>query len=125
MREMRNCVLVALLLSAAVTAGAQEKLSPKVNSLKATYIPAATTRAASQENASAERAGFIVTCDPAKSAAAIANQMKALGAEVNALLGNQLVVSLPLSQIDAAAAIDGVLLIDIPSGSIQKTDITR
>ena len=125
MREMRNCVLVALLLSATVTAGAQEKLSPKVNSLKATYIPAATTRAASQENASAERAGFIVTCDPAKSAAAIANQMKALGAEVNALLGNQLVVSLPLSQIDAAATIDGVLLIDIPSGSIQKTDITR
>lgn len=72
-----------------------------------------------------ERAGFVITCDPAKSAAAIANSLKELGAEVNALFGNMVVVSLPLAQLEAAAAIDGVLLIDMPSGGSEKTDVSR
>jgi hypothetical protein len=36
-----------------------------------------------------------------------------------------IVVNLPLSQLEAAAAIDGVLLIDIPSGGSNRTDVTR
>ena len=122
---MKKNVLVSVLFATALTVCAQENLSPKVNILKTSIRQTAVTRAASQDMANAEREGFIITCDPDKSAATIANSMKKLGAEINALMGNQLVVSLPVSQIEAAAAIDGVLLIDLPSGSTPKTDVTR
>ena len=81
----------------------------------------AATRAADNS----ARAGFVITCDPAKSAAAIANALKELDAEINSLFGNMLIVSLPLSQLEAAAAVEGVLLIDMPSDGSDKTDVTR
>lgn len=104
---MRKVFFAIYLWALTLTVGAQKPFSPDVNLLMQSSEYAAATRAAAID----ERAGFVITCDPAKSAAAIANSLKELDAEVNALFGNMLAVSLPLSQLEAAAAIDGVLLI--------------
>ena len=121
LRNMRKGFLVILLLAMTLTTSAQKPFSPNVNLLMNSTKYASATRGADD----AERAGFVITCDPAKSAAAIANSLKELGAEVNALFGNMVVVSLPLAQLEAASAIDGVLLIDMPSGGSDKTDVSR
>lgn len=118
---MRKGFLAVILLATTLTVGAQKQFSPNVNLLMNSPQYAAGTRAADNTG----RAGFVITCDPAKSAAAIANSLKELDAEINSVFGNMLVVSLPLSQLEAAAAIEGVLLIDMPSGGSDKTDVTR
>ena len=118
---MRKEIFATLLLAATLTAGAQKPFSPNVNLLMNSNEYAAATRAADNT----QREGFVITCDPAKSAAAIANALKELDAEINSIFGNMIVVNLPLSQLEAAAAIDGVLLIDIPSGGSNRTDVTR
>ncbi len=51
--------------------------------------------------------------------------MIALGGEIRTLLANQFMVDLPMAQLDNAAAIEGVMLIDIPGDGTQKTDIAR
>ena len=118
---MKKTFLAVLLLATTLTAGAQKPFSPNVNMLLNSSQYEAATRAADNT----ARAGFVITCDPAKSAAAIANTLKELDAEINSVFGNMLVVSLPLSQLEAAAAVEGVLLIDMPSGGSDKTDVTR
>jgi subtilisin family serine protease len=40
-------------------------------------------------------------------------------------MGNQLVVDVPMAQLDSIATIDGVLLIDVPPVSKDKTDLVR
>lgn len=118
---MKKTFLAVLLLATTLTAGAQKPFSPNVNMLLNSSQYEAATRAADNT----QREGFVITCDPAKSAAAIANALKELDAEINSIFGNMIVVNLPLSQLEAAAAIDGVLLIDIPGGGSNRTDVTR
>ena len=105
------------------TALAQHVFSPNVNGLKSRY----QTRCAvlTRGEANQERGCFVVTCSWETSTAAVANEIRALGGEINALMGNQLVVDLPMSQLDAAAAIKGVLLIDTPRDGKRKTDTVR
>ena len=57
--------------------------------------------------------------------ATIANEMRERGAEINALMGNQLVINLPMSQLDAVASVKGVILIDAPRNGDKKTDTAR
>ncbi len=112
-------MLAALLMGQ--TATAQSAFSPRMNTLRSNYQ---THRAASAD-AAKERIGVVVTCSEDASAAEIANKMIAQGAVIRALMGNQLVVDLPMAQLDAAAAIEGVMLIDQPQGSIKRTDTAR
>ena len=108
------------------TALAQNAFSPTVNGLKRTYqTRIEKTRGTASSDDAQEYGSFIVTCRLDASAAAIANEMIALGGQIGALMGNQLIVDLPMSKLDKAAAIDGVLLIDLPGVSNEKTDVTR
>ena len=100
---------------------AQSVFSPNVNGLRSGF----QTRRAAAQDSNEERGFFVVTCSVDASAAAIANQMIALGGEIRSLLANQVLVDLPMAQLDNAAAIEGVLLIDIPGDGTQKTDIAR
>ncbi len=102
-------------------ATAQSAFSPRMNTLRSNYQ---AHRAASVD-AAKERVGVVVTCSEDASAAEIANQMIAQGAVIRALMGNQLVVDLPMAQLDAIAAIEGVMLIDQPQGGIKRTDTAR
>lgn len=100
---------------------AQSVFSPNVNGLRSSF----QSRRAAAQDSNGERGFFVVTCSVDASAAAIANQMIALGGEIRSLLANQVLVDLPMAQLDNAAAIEGVLLIDIPGDGTQKTDIAR
>ena len=117
-------LLVALLLMGQ-TAMAQSVFSPNVNSLKNYTLQKNHVRLAKQNEANAERTPFIITCHPDKSTASIANEMKQLGVEINTLMGNQLAVTMPISKLEEVAAIDGILLIDVPSEGYNKMDISR
>ena len=118
---LRSCLALSLML-AGQTVLAQSAFSPTVNGLRSSYQ---TRRAASADAAQQERASFIVTCSVDASAAAIANQMIEMGGKIGALMGNQLIVDLPMSKLEDAAVIEGVLLIDLPGVSTEKTDMTR
>ena len=124
MRRIQFMVFAGLLLCQ--TALAQNAFSPTVNGLKRTYqTRIEKTRGTASSDDAQEYGSFIVTCRLDASAAAIANEMIALGGQIGALMGNQLIVDLPMSKLDKAAAIDGVLLIDLPGVSNEKTDVTR
>ena len=117
---LRSCLSLSLLL-AGQTVLAQSAFSPTVNGLRSSY----QTRRAASADAAQQWGSFIVTCSVDASAADIANQMIEMGAQIGALMGNQLIVDLPMSKLEDAAAIEGVLLIDLPGESIEKTDVTR
>lgn len=121
MKRIQFMVLAALFLCQ--TAMAQHTFSPSVNILKNSYQNrlASGTRGETAQ----ERGFFVLTCSQDASTAGIANKLKEMGGEINSIMGNMIAVSLPVSQLEAAAAIEGVLLIDIPSGGSKKTDITR
>ncbi len=112
--------LLAVLLMGQ-TVCAQSVFSPNMNSVRSKY----QSRRAASPDAKNDRVTIVVTCSVETSTAAIANQMKELGAVVRVLMANQLVVDIPMSQLDAAAAIEGVLLIDMPSEGRQRTDTAR
>ena len=102
---------------------AQGVYSPRVNGLKAGYDERMSE--VTRSEAADERGYFVVTCSEEASAADIANGMKTYGAEIRALMGNQLLVEVPMSQLDNIAAIGGVLLIDVPPTETLKTDLVR
>ncbi len=103
------------------TASAQQVFSPKMNLVKNTY----QTRRAATPDAPQQRITVMVTCSEEASPATIANQMIEKGAVIRTLMGNQLVVDLPMEALDALAAMDGVLLIDQPSTATPRTDTAR
>ena len=109
------------MMMAGQTALAQSVYSPSVNALRSKVL---TRRAASTE-AEQQRAIFTVTCSADASLAAIATQMNEMGGDIRVVMGNQLLVDLPMTRLDEMAAIDGVLLVDIPSSGRQRTDTAR
>ncbi len=114
-------MLTALLMAQTVVA--QTVFSPNVNGMRSHYQNRRAKAAAAP--ADKERGFFVVTCSLDASPAAIANQMIGLGGIIRSLMANQILVELPMSQLDAAAAIDGVLLIDAPADGSPKTDKSR
>lgn len=116
-------MLTALLMAQTVVA--QTVFSPNVNGMRSHYQNSRAAAAAAAAPADKERGFFVVTCSLDASPAAIANQMIDLGGIIRSLMANQILVELPMSQLDAAAAIDGVLLIDAPADGSPKTDKSR
>ncbi len=114
------CAAALTVLTVGSSVQAQGVFSPSVNGVRSIYQ---TRRAAA--NADQERAFFVITCSVDASAAAIANQIIGMGGVIRSLMGNQLVVDLPMSKLDEVAAIQGVLLIDIPARGSKKTDSAR
>ena len=121
MKTIKVLVMMMTLLLMVTGIKAQSVFSPNVNGLRSGF----QTRRAAAQDSNEERGFFVVTCSVDASAAAIANQMIALGGEIRSLLANQVLVDLPMAQLDNAAAIEGVMLIDIPGDGTQKTDIAR
>jgi len=103
------------------TATAQQVFSPKMNLVKSAY----QTRRAAAPDAPQQRITVVVTCSQEASPATIANQMIEKGAIIRTLMGNQLIIDLPMETLDTLAAMDGVLLIDQPSPGTPRTDTAR
>ena len=115
------CAAALTVLTVGSSVQAQGVFSPSVNGVRSIY----QTRRAAATDAGQERAFFVITCSVDASAAAIANQIIGMGGVIRSLMGNQLVVDLPMSKLDEVAAIQGVLLIDIPARGSKKTDSAR
>ena len=113
-------MLTALLMAQTVVA--QTVFSPNVNGMRSHYQNR-RAKAAVAAPADKERGFFVVTCSLDASPAAIANQMIDLGGIIRSLMANQILVELPMSQLDAAAAIDGVLLIEDDKTSVQISKV--
>ena len=116
-----TCLFALTTLTTGSYVQAQSVFSPNVNSVRSNY----QTRRAASADADQQRGFFTVTCGIEYSAAAIANKMIEMGGIIRSLMGNQVLVDLPMSKLDAVAAIEGVLLIDIPSNGNKKTDTAR
>ena len=120
---MKCKVLLAALARAMAgqTALAQSVFSPKVNALRSHH----QSRRAAAADSAAQRVVLVVTCSADASMAAIANQMTELGGIIRLVMDNQLMVETTMDKLDQIAAIDGVLLIDIPKSGRQRTDTAR
>ena len=117
-------LLLSFALLAAISAHAQGEFSAQAAAYKSRYQKEVVkTRAARQETPQA--GPFVVTCKAAASPFAIGEQLKALGAEVKNIFGRNLIVTIPVDQLDAMAQTEGVLLIDVGHKADSKTDITR
>ena len=112
------CAAALTVLTVGSSVQAQGVFSPSVNGVRSIY----QTRRAAAADSAAQRVVVIVTCSADASMAAIANQMTELKAIVRLVMGDQLMVETTIDKLDAIAAIDGVLLIDIPKPGRQRTD---
>lgn len=122
-KPMRKLLLSFALLSA-ISAHAQGEFSAQAAAYKSQYQKAgARTRAAGQEMSQA--GPFVVTCKVAASPFAVGEKLKALGADVKSVFGRNLIVTIPVDQLDAMAQTEGVLLIDVGQKAYNETDITR
>jgi len=121
---MKNRIFFSLLAALFVgqIATAQNVFSPKMNFVKSACQ---TRSAAAIADDLQQRITVVVTCSKEASPATIANQMIEKGAIIRTLMGNQMVIDLPLETLDALAAMDGVLLIDQPSAGTRRTDTAR
>mgnify|MGYP002864065928 CR=1 FL=1 len=119
--KMKSLLTLLTMVLTGQVVTAQNVYSPSVNALK---YKVQAHRAASTETEQ-QRAVFTVTCSADASLFTIANQMKALGGDIRTVMGNQLLVDLPIARLDEMAAIDGVLLVDIPRNGRQRTDTAR
>ena len=115
------CAAALSLLTVGSYVQAQSVFSPKVNALRNQH----QNRRAAATDSTAQRVIVVVTCSADASMAAIANQMTELQAIVRMVMGDQLMVETTIDKLDAIAAIDGVLLIDIPKPGRQRTDKAR
>lgn len=115
------CAAALTVLTAGSYVQAQSVFSPTVNALRSHH----QNRRAAAADSAAQRVVVIVTCSADASMAAIANQMAAHQAIVRLVMGDQLMVETTIDKLDQIAAIDGVLLIDIPKPGRQRTDKAR
>lgn len=115
-----------MLLCTSLTAGAQGNFSPSAKLLKNKYEQeAAQSRRTAEAKAQVPTARFVITCKMSASPVVVGKQIEALGGTVNSVFGRNLVVTIPTDQIDAMAATEGVLLVDVSTKVKSKTDITR
>ena len=119
--KMKSLLTLLTMVLTGQVVTAQNVYSPSVNALK---YKVQAHRAASTETEQ-QRAVFTVTCSADASLFTIANQMKGMGGEIRTVMGNQLLVDLPMARLDEMAAIDGVLLVDMPRSGHQRTDTAR
>lgn len=120
---MRKFILASFLVCNLMVM-AQGSFSPAANRFKANYEQiVAKTRAAGE---AVPMAGpFTVVCKVDVSAIAVGNRLKELGAKIQGVFGRNLIVSIPADQLDAMAATEGVLLIDVSTNTTPRTDQTR
>ena len=115
-----------MLLCTSLTAGAQGNFSPSAKLLKNKYEQeAAQSRRTAEAKAQVPTARFVITCKMSASPVMVGKQIETLGGTVNSVFGRNLVVTIPTDQIDAMAATEGVLLVDVSTKVKSKTDITR
>ena len=119
---MKKFILASLLLMAGLSASAQGNFSAQANTLKQQYQKKALTRA---DGAEMPKAAFVVICKAEASPVAVAEQLKTLGAEVNSVYGRCVAVTIPTDKIEAMAQTEGVLLIDVATKGVKKTDTSR
>jgi len=90
--KSRFFLLLLAALFTGQTATAQSVFSPKMNLVRSNY----ETRRAPASDATHKRIAVVVTCRENASPATIANHMIEKGAVIRTLMGNQLVIDLPM-----------------------------
>ncbi|MBQ9356770.1 MAG: S8 family serine peptidase [Prevotella sp.] len=117
-----------LMLAVSMTAMAQTKLTPQAQ-LKVMNLQKKAARAAARasENGLAVEPPtirLVVKIAAADEAATLA-EIRSREARVEGVLGNQLIVTLPMDSVQSMSRIRGVLRIDTPHRPRLKTDVTR
>lgn len=118
-------MLLALLMSV-LTAGAQGHISVQAKLVKKQYerrLQRAKTRG---ETVNMQmRGAFLVTCDPAADALQVAQRLRALDARIVTVKGPVIALSIPVSQLERMAAVEGVATVDAMPKVNVKSDVTR
>ena len=102
---MRKFVLT-LFMASALIAGAQGFISPKARLLKQRYeryVTNAGTRG--QALRGDVRGGFFVTCEKDADVRRVADDLKAKGASIRIVRGQQILLDIPLAKLDDLATV--------------------
>ena len=119
---MRKLLLATLLMSA-LTAGAQGFITHRA---KVAKQQAAITAKKAGTRGEAERLGrFFVNCKMDTDARQVAENLRALGAKIRGVVGNIVMMEASYSKLEAMAAVNGVMKIDLGPRVRKQTDITR
>ncbi len=119
---MRRLLLVTLLMGV-LTAGAQGLVTPMT---KAAKQQAAISAKKAGTRGDAEYFGrFFVNCKENTNARQVAEELRALGAKIRGVVGDIVLMEAPYSKLEAMAAVEGVLKIDLGPRIRRQTDITR
>lgn len=117
---------LAIFLTSALTVGAQGFVSPRAKIARQQAEISARRAMTRGEAIAGERPGyFFVNCKQGVNARQVADKLKALGAQIRVVRGDLILLNAPYSKLEALAAVDGVMKIDVGSKAIMKTDKTR
>lgn len=122
---MRKFVLT-LFMASALIAGAQGFISPKARLLKQRYeryVTHAGTRG--QALRGDVRGGFFVMCEKDADVRRVADDLKAKGASIRIVRGQQILLDIPLAKLDDLETVSGVARVDVGPRTGRKTDNTR
>lgn len=122
---MRRLFLATMLLSA-LTAGAQGFVTRRAQVAKQQAEISAKKALTRGEVVADERQGyFFVTCQEGVEAQQVADKLKVLGAQIRVVRGDLILLNAPFSQLEALAAVEGVMKIDVGPNVGTTTDNTR
>lgn len=126
--HMKRISTFILMLAVCMMAVAQTKLTPQAQ-LKVMNLQKKAERATARAKArglSAEPSTIrLVVKIAAADEAATLTEIRSRKARVEGVLGNQLIVTLPMDSVQSMSRIRGVLRIDAPHRPRLKTDVTR
>jgi len=106
-----------------LTAGAQGLVTPRT---KAAKQQAAISAKKTATRGKAEKFGrFFVNCKENTNARQVAENLRARGAKIRGVVGDIVLMEAPYSKLDAMAAVEGVMKIDLGPRVRRQTDITR
>ena len=123
--KIRKFVL-ALFVVSALMADAQGFVSPKVRLVKQRYekqVSKAFTRG--QAVGDQKRGRFFVTCEKEADAHSVADVLKAKGAGIRIVKGQQILLDMPFTRLEDIADTKGVARVDVGPRVVKKTDNTR
>ncbi|MBQ9669054.1 MAG: S8 family serine peptidase [Prevotella sp.] len=125
---MKKITTLILMLAVCMMAMAQAKLTPQAQ-LKVMNLQKKAGRAAaraSEKGLAVEPPTIrLVVKIAADDEAATLTEIRSRKARVEGVLGNQLIVTLPMDSVESMSRIRGVLRIDVPHRPRLKTDVTR
>lgn len=119
---MKRLNFMVLLMTICLMAAAQDKMTLGAQQLISSQ-QAARQDGQRAANAAEQRVALVIKVNDDK-AVETYQAIRALGGEIQGVLGEQALISLPLQRVEAVSMLDGVERIDVEHSGRAKTDVS-